>query len=409
MRLTSAGAPHLTYCTNIHPGETWKEVRHNLETAVVAVQSELGARSFGVGLRLSALAASQLARDGSLEELRDFLDRNGLYVFTLNGFPYGPFHGLPVKERVYAPDWRARDRLTYTNQLADLLSALLPPGLEGSISTVPGAFKAHVQSDAERARVADHLIAHALHLHQLRVERGATIALALEPEPACMLETIDESVAFFERELFSRRAVESVRARLQVSASTAEEVLRRHLGLCLDACHAAIEFEDPDIAIDRLAGAEIGIYKLQLSAGLRVAAVSTETAALLRPFADDVYLHQVVESRDGVLHRYTDLPAAFAALSETSRTSGGDANSRIAQREWRIHFHVPLFLRPEAPLESTRDFLVRLLARQRSDAISRHLEVETYTWSVLPDAHRGPSVVADIAAELRWVRGQLLA
>ncbi|MEO8630992.1 MAG: sugar phosphate isomerase, partial [Betaproteobacteria bacterium] len=187
---------HLTYCTNIHPGETWPEVRRNLERYLLSVKGQLAPRQgFGVGLRLSAVAARALALPATLAEFKSFLHANDLYVFTLNGFPYGPFHGEPVKERAYLPDWRAEDRLDYTNLLADLLVQLLPdePGLEGSISTVPGAFKPHMDTPEKIAQFTDVMIRHVAYLVRVRERSGRTIGLALEPEPFCFLETIEET------------------------------------------------------------------------------------------------------------------------------------------------------------------------------------------------------------------------
>ncbi|HYR95772.1 MAG TPA: hypothetical protein VEM57_03505, partial [Candidatus Binatus sp.] len=190
MILRSAGGPHLTYCTNIHPGETWPEVRLNLERFVLAVKARVApSERFGVGLRLSGAAARALAEPRELEAFRAFLDQHDLYVFTLNGFPYGPFHGTPVKERVYRPDWMEPERLAYSDGLAHVLSALLPPGMEGSISTAPGAFKERVRSAKDVAQIVEQLLAHAATLHGIQARTGRSIALALEPEPCCLLET----------------------------------------------------------------------------------------------------------------------------------------------------------------------------------------------------------------------------
>src|SRR5439155_1022530 len=216
MQLSSAGHPHLTYCTNIHPGETWAEVRANLERYVLAVRREVAPdRRFGVGLRLSAQAAATLAEPAELEAFRGFLATHGLYVFTINGFPYGVFHGARVKEEVYRPAWTDEARLVYTDRLAELLAVLLPdePDLDGSVSTVPGAFKARVAGDADAARMAELLLRHAATLARVRERTGKIVCLALEPEPCCHLETVAETVAFFERHLFSRAAAERLARR----------------------------------------------------------------------------------------------------------------------------------------------------------------------------------------------------
>lgn len=401
MRIGDAALGHLTYCTNIHPGESWDEVRANLESHVTAVRSQVCPDApFGIGLRLSAAAAEALSEPGTLGAFRSFLDDNGFYVFTINGFPYGPFHGVRVKEDVYLPDWMDAERLRYTNQLADLLAVLMPAeeGLSGSVSTVPGAFKPRVASDADVAAMRSAMVRHAAHLAGIEARTGRTIALALEPEPCCFIETIAESVRFFEDHLFAKAAIEEFAALTGRSEAAAEEGLRRHLGLCLDLCHAAVEFEDPQGGIDALQAAGIGIAKLQISAGLRLPTVDAAGRAALEPFADGVYLHQVVERTRSGLKRFTDLPQAFAALD-------GDR----AEREWRVHFHVPIFLDDLGAFATTQGFIAETLDRHRRAPISQHLEVETYTWDVLPERYRMTGIDQAVARELHWVMERLSA
>lgn len=397
MKLNSDSDAHLTYCSNIHPGESWAEVRAQLRAHLPKVKAQLSPDApFGVGLRLSAIAAESLADPAALGEFKSFLAEEGLYVFTINGFPYGEFHGTPVKETVYLPDWRDPARLSYSNLLADLLAELLPGdhGLEGSISTVPGAFKPAVEGEADIRAMADNLIRHAAHLWQVEKRCGRRISLAIEPEPCCFIETIEEAIGFFRGHLFSADAIAAMAELTGVSGAEAEAALRRHLGICLDLCHAAVEFEDPATMLQTLDKAGISIGKLQISAGLRFAAVDDATVALLRPFNDAVYLHQVVaRGADGGLSRYTDLGEAFAAAG-----AGG---------EWRVHFHVPVFLDDMGDFRSTQDFIRDILARHRAAPLSRHLEVETYTWDVLPPEYRKLDVDAAIARELQWVRREL--
>ena len=398
MQLKSDSGAHLTYCSNIHPGETWTDVRAQIGAHLPRVKSELSPdQPFGIGLRLSALAAESLSDRGTMAEFRKFLEAEGLYVFTVNGFPYGEFHGKPVKENVYLPDWRDDARLAYSNLLADILAELLPEdmGIDGTISTVPGAFKPVVTCEADVAAMADNLIRHAVHLWELRERTGRTVSLELEPEPCCFIETIGEAVDFFRNHLFSADAIASMADKTGQSGAAAEAALRRHLGICLDLCHAAVEFEDPDQALDALAKAGIRIGKMQISAGLRFEAVDDSTVELLRPFNDAVYLHQVVERHKGGLSRYVDLPDAFAASGKT------------ADREWRVHFHVPIFLDDLGRFATTQDFIRDILARHREAPLTRHLEVETYTWDVLPPEYRKVDVDSAIVRELQWVRDQL--
>lgn len=383
---------HLTYCSNIHPGESWAQTRHNLETHVPAVRQCLGTTApFGIGLRLSAAAADELATTpGELQRLRTTLDDAGLYIFTINGFPYGPFHGTSVKEQVYRPDWREPERVRYTSRLIEILAHLLPPDTPGSISTVPAYFRAR-HEDGALETVAEALRGHAVELDRLRRERGVDIALALEPEPCCVLETVAETVAFFESHVFSQASIRGAAARGRLGEADAESALRRHIGVCLDTCHAAVEFEDPTACVDRLLAAGIVVGKAQLTTGLRLAPAEEDALEALRAFSDDVYLHQVV-ARDaaGALSRYPDLPDAFA-----------DANA--PREEWRVHYHVPVFEHRLGEFTNTQPFLEQVLARLMEREATRHLEVETYTWDVLPPALRRTEVDEAIARELRWV------
>ena len=399
MKLDPAEYGHLTYCSNIHPGETWPEVRANLEKFLPEAKAWLTPEAdLGVGLRLSAIAARELAKDEVRAEFKEFLRAGGLYVFTLNGFPYGEFHGTPVKENVYLPDWRTSERLDYTNLLADILADILPgdDGLTGSVSTVPGGFKAEIQTAEDIAAMADNMVRHAAHLVELRRRTGKTIILTLEPEPCCHLETIDETVAFFRDHLHSPAAAAQLAGLTGLEVAEATTALHRHLGVCLDLCHAAVEFEDPAGAITKLRDADIRVGKMQISAGLRFSGVDAGTVELLRPFADEVYLHQTVAAGAEGLERFVDLPDAFA--SEAAGTK---------HDEWRVHFHVPIFLDDMGAFATTQNFIREMLALHRENPISDHLEVETYTWDVLPEAYRNVDVVSAIVRELQWVRTEL--
>lgn len=402
MKLAIPGGPHLTYCTNIHPGETWPEVRANLERHVVAVRDAVAdGRRFGIGLRLSAAAAAALAEPQELARFRAWLDASAMYVFTINGFPYGAFHGARVKEAVYEPDWRDPRRLAYSDRLAELLAALLPvddAGLYGSVSTVPGAFRPAAGDEAARAAIAAQLVRHVARLAAIADETGRCIRLALEPEPWCVLETVDDAIAFFGEYLHAERAAAALARATGRALPECRSLLQRHLGLCFDACHMAVEGADPADAVTRLAAAGIALVKVQVSAGMAATLGGGDavTRAALATFADDVYLHQVVERRADGMRRFVDLPAALAA-----------ADGDVSEREWRVHFHVPLFRADLGAVRSTQGWtaeLLRVLAARRYDG---HLEVETYTWDVLPPAHRGEPVAVAVARELAWTMERL--
>ncbi|OED36369.1 sugar phosphate isomerase [Chromatiales bacterium (ex Bugula neritina AB1)] len=402
----SAGSfDHLTYCSNIHPGESWAEVESNVHKHVPAIRDALlnkndtdsnRAGRFGIGLRLSAAATRELAEPGAMKQFKEFLDNNQCYVFTINGFPYGPFHGTRVKEDVYLPDWKDKERLRYTNEIADVFSQFLPAGQTGTISTVPGAFKDCVNTPDDISLIASNLVKHVAHLARLERKNNCEILLALEPEPCCFLETIEESVDFFTDHLFSDKPTKQLADLLGVSKSRASELLHKHLTLCLDLCHAAVEFEDAHHCLQTLDNAGIIIGKIQISAGLRLTNVTAETAELLRPFDDEVYLHQVVENHGGSINRFADLPDAFAKLTDDE-----------LPREWRVHFHVPIFLDDLGAFSSTQFFIRDILALHKLKPVSKHLEVETYTWSVLPEAYKTQSIDEAIVREISWVREQL--
>ncbi|OGV79782.1 MAG: hypothetical protein A3K19_22440 [Lentisphaerae bacterium RIFOXYB12_FULL_65_16] len=390
---------HLTYCLNIHRGETWPENFRAIRDKALVVRDAVAAgQSFGLGLRLSAVAAAQLADETVLGEFRTFLGDQRLYAFTINGFPYGAFHGTPVKQDVYRPDWRAPERRDYTNQLADILSRLLPDGVMGSISTVPGSYRTWISGDEDVFGMAKHLAEAAWHCHRIAEARGREIVVALEPEPDCWVETTQETVTFLNDSVF-RLGGAYLRSAHGLGAGAAEQILRRHLGACLDTVHAAVEFEDPSDCLRQYAAAGVRVPKVQLGCALGWTP-SRDTVGRLRAFAESVYLHQVkVRDAHGGVTAYPDLPEALAAW-EQGRGGAGD--------QWRVHFHIPLFAEPSAGLCSTGDLLGAAFARALAETAVPHLEIETYTFDVLPDELRGMDVTASIAAEYRWVLARLV-
>lgn len=378
---------HLAYCTNIHRGESWDEVSAALRQHTLAVRDALGTTEpFAIGLRLSARAARELSDASRRREFRAWLDRENAYVFTINGFPFGAFHGTRVKEQVYAPDWTHPDRLAYTNLLFDLLAELVPAGVEGSVSTVPVSFKAFGLDDAARRQARENLWRAVEHLAALSARSGRDLHLGLEPEPLCTLETTAEAVAWFEQMRADRPG---------------DDRIARHLGLNYDCCHLAIEYESAATALDQLHLHGIRLSKIHLSNALRTEPDATQRAALAA-FADDTYLHQVVERRpDGTLQRYTDLGPALQARNATAAPAG---------TEWRVHFHVPLFHEPQDGFFTTADHVTATLdwLRAHPQAAS-HLEMETYTWDVLPPAMRSRGVVDQLVAEYQWTLAALRA
>lgn len=400
------GRAHLGYCTSIHQVDAWGDVSAALRHHLPLVKAEVSPDApMGIGLRLSAAAAETLRQPEALASFQRFLGDAGCYVFTINGFPYGGFYEQAMKAQVYQPDWRHPARLAYTNHLADLLVSLLSPPPQfgghnvdgpGSISTVPGGFRPDIRTPADVDGIVDHLVQHAAHLHRLHEQTGRVVSLAIEPEPHCYLETTEEAVRFFDEQLFGERAVRSLAEATGLPQHRSAEALARHLGLCIDTCHAAVEFEDADDLFDLLRKRGVQAKKIQLSAGLRSRGVTQQTCERLKSFDDGVYLHQVVAKRGQRLDRYLDLSDALASWTEAD-----------AQAEWRMHFHVPIFEAELDGFDSTRSVTEAIVAEQRKDPLSPHLEVETYTWAVLPPALRKDRLEQSIARELLWAAGHL--
>ena len=398
MRLTADSTVDLTYCTNIHAADGWTAVRANIARYGRALKARLSPHApMGIGLRLSAREATELLGADRLEQFRSFLDDEGLYVAVINGFPYGPFHGTPVKAQVYAPDWRDPARADYTRDLVRILTRLLPAGADGGVSTAPISYKAWMNWADESAWIAVRRnIEDAVEaMYRARETHGVHLHLDIEPEPDCVVETTDEAIALFADKLIPAMRP-SLARRLGIGEDDAERALRDHVQICFDCCHVSVEHEDPLIAIERLTAAGIGIGRVQLSSALRVAVPDSAAGldaveATLRPFADATYLHQVVCRRAGGLVHAADLDEAFAA-----RHAG----------EWRVHFHVPLFLREFGALGSTQDDVARVIGHARTHGFTRHLEIETYTWGVLPDGVK-LDLADSIAREYEWVLGVL--
>lgn len=405
MKLTRTGsrAPlHLTYCTNVHPGQTLDDVTSSLRGPVADVKQRLAPNDrFGVGLRLSAEAVEELGREGALERFEQLLQEHDYYVFTLNGFPYGPFHGAAVKEHVYLPDWSSTERVDYTRGLASVLARLLPEGMRGSISTVPGAFKPLAQSVQRRQRIVEHLLLSVSQLVDVERRTGQHLTLALEPEPFCMFETTNETLSWFQDEVLAGHQLERFRQLSGCAAGDVEALLRRHLGVCLDTCHAAVEFESPLECYQRYQAAGVQVAKVQVSAGLRLDPRDSSQIQALRAFDESVYLHQVIERNSGGWTRWPDLHQAFEHR-QRALVAG-----TFSATQWRVHFHVPIFSANCGPFQSTQDSLPALLEYLEGDDATPHLEVETYTWDVLPEHLRSLPLSEAIAAELCWARNHL--
>jgi len=374
---------HLAYCTNVHRGETWTETFDALQTHTLAVRERICPQApYGIGLRLSNRAAQELSDRAVLLAFQRWLAEKDCYVFTINGFPYGPFHGKRVKTEVYIPDWTTPERLAYTKLLFELLAQLLPKGVEGSVSTLPGGSKALVTTPEELTMIRENVWQCVEYIARISQQTGRKLHLGLEPEPMCVLECSAEVLHFFDRLRAEHRN---------------DPRLSEHLGVNYDTCHFAIEFEEPQNAIACLQQHGVKLSKIHLSNALKVRP-TPEAREALRAFADDVYLHQVVvRQADGRRVLYRDLRDALA---------GEPAES--ASAEWRIHFHIPLQAAPTKLFENTADHLLGVLDLLAANPIlCSHLEMETYTWEVLPSDMKNGSVVDQLVAEYKWTLERL--
>jgi len=345
---------------------------------------------------MSQFAAGRLATDEALvEEARELFNSNQLYAFSVNAFPYGRFHASAVKEKVYNPDWRAPERRDYTIQVADAFANFLPPEVDGSISTVPGSYKRWIESDADKFHIAKNLAVVVAYLSAIRDDTGQEMHIGLEPEPDCFLETTGETIDFFKEILFTA-GVDEVARLLRCERPQAEAALRRHLGVCVDTCHVAIQYEDPLAALRAYQAEGIRISKIQLSAAL-VAPGAPETWEALKSFNEPVYLHQSKALlKDGSLGAWYDLPEAIR-----------EGSQRTDVEEVRVHFHVPLFFNTAGVLGSTSVLLTPEFFHELRSGICSHLEIETYTFDVLPEEFSPGDVVKSICREYSWVLDQL--
>ena len=394
------GLGHLTYSTLVHPGDTWPEMWNSLTTYVPKVKKRVCPdKPFGVSLRISNSSAETLTNDPrEIEKLKAFLKDNNLYLYTVNAFPYGPFKNQIVKEQVYEPDWSTDLRETYTKKVANILAEVAPPFVDPTIQSPPLGFKPKATPKVVEG-FTRHVLSTVAHLVGIHQSTGRTVRLALEPEPYCFLETTDEALDYFKNHLYAPSAVKTLAGATGLNNSDAEKALRHHLGMVYDICHQAVEYEDIGASLQALADAGITVFKLQEAAALRVPEVTQEKVNALKRFADTVYLTQTVERRKGEkkLTRYLNLEDAFAAWDKDP-----------GPREWRTHFHVPVFLDDLGDFKTTRFAIEDALAFHRKHKLSPQLEIETYTWDVLPAHLKTGDIVDYVCMEIDWVREQLL-
>jgi len=392
------GLGHLTYSTLVHPGDTWDEMWTSLATYVPKVKARVAPNEpFGVSLRLSASSAETLVQSRSeRDKLKKFLADGDMYLYTVNAFPYGPFKNQIVKEQVYEPDWRSEERTRYTINVADVLADVVPEGVSPSIQSSPLGFKPRVTGADVIASFTQHVLRVAAHLVALADRTGRTVTLALEPEPWCFLETTDETVAYFRDHLYSGAGATALAKLAGIPISEAHIALRRHVGVVFDICHQAVQYENIAESLQKLVDAGVPIFKLQEAAAMRVPNVTQKIVDTLARYAKTIYLTQTVEKADGKLTRYLNLEDALKAW-----------HSNPTAREWRTHFHVPVFLDNLGDIGTTRFAIEDALKFHKANPLSRQLEIETYTWDVLPEHLKTGDIVDYVSREIEWVRSQL--
>jgi len=341
------------------------------------------------GLWLAQSVIRELSEDPrGLDRLSDLLAKDDLACYTLNAFPYGDFHSVRVKEQVYLPAWTTPERLDYTTRCAHVLARLMPEGTEGSISTVPLGFKQLPREDDFLDRCLDNLLTLARSLDELHDETGRVVRLAIEPEPLSVLETTDETLTFFSQ------------LRERADADGLQDAVRRHVGVCYDVCHQSVEFEDVADSIAKLQAADIRINKVHITCAIRLIdpGNNREGREALARYVEPRYLHQTfARSPGGEILAALDLSEPLALTPPPDYASAA---------EWRVHYHVPVNAETLGPLGTTRDDLKQALAAVARLEYAPHLEVETYTWDVLPEGRR-PSLVDGLTAELAATRALL--
>ncbi|WP_149276376.1 metabolite traffic protein EboE [Pareuzebyella sediminis] len=384
----------LTYCTNIHPGFDWATTFDSLRKHVPTIKKKVAPKKpFGLGLRLSNKASEELGQGQNLAHFKSWLADNEVYVFTMNGFPYGNFHDERVKENVHAPDWTTEERVVYTKRMFDQLASLLVKEMSGGISTSPISYKFwHETPEAAQKAFtigAQNLAEIALHLYQLEEKSGKYLHLDIEPEPDGMLENSDEVLQFFSEYLLPI-AGPILKKSLNKNETEISEIIHRYITVCYDICHFSLAYEEPEDSFRKFEGAGIKIGKIQVSAALKICDNPSGNEDIwnsLSLFDEPTYLHQVTEKLNGKVKTYNDLPMVL--------------KNKPDFEELRAHFHVPIFMEKFEVLFSTQDHILKVIDYLHTHPVSEHLEIETYTWDVLPiDLKK--ELDASIIREIEW-------
>ena len=390
---------HLTYSTLVHQTDDWDQLWKSVNTYLPQVKARVAPhQKFGVCLRTSAPSAALLsAEPAKRAALKQFFADQDLYLYTANAFVYGVFKKQVIKEDVYEPDWQTPERREYTKQVADLLAEMAPDGVNPSIQSAPLGFKPKVTGDDVVETYTSNVIDVVAHLVELKKKTGKMVTLGLEPEPRCYLETTDETIRYFKNHLFSGATAKRLAKIAGLNEADAAQAMRDYTGVVFDIGHQSVGYEDIPASLQKLVDNGVQIVKLQEAASMYIPDVTQKTVDALQPFAKTIYLSQTCQKKDGKMTWFLNLEDAFQ-----------DWYTNPGPREWRTHFHVPVFLNDLGAFGTTRFELEQALAVHKKTPLSTHLEIETYTWDVLPDHLKTGDIVEYVTRELDWVKGQLV-
>jgi hypothetical protein len=393
------GLGHLTYSTLVHQTDNWEQLWKSVNTYLPAVKARVAPhQKFGVCLRTSAPSAELLSTEpAKVAALKQFFADNDLYLYTANAFVYGVFKKQIIKEDVYEPDWQTPERREYTKKVATLLAALAPEGINPSIQSAPLGFKPKVTGDDVVEAYTSNVIDVVAHLVELKKKTGKTVTLGLEPEPRCYLETTDETIQYFKTHLFSGPTAKRLAKLTGLNEADAAQAMREYMGVVFDIGHQSVGYEDIPVSLQKLVDHGVQIVKLQEAASMYIPNVTQKTVDALQTFAKTIYLSQTCQKKDGQQTWFLNLEDAFE-----------DWHRNPGPREWRTHFHVPVFLNDlGGAFGTTRFALEQALAFHKKTPLSTHLEIETYTWDVLPDHLKTGDIVEYVTREIDWVKGEL--
>jgi hypothetical protein len=392
---------HLTYCSNIHPGEKWDDHFKALKENIPYIRQQLApGEPFALGLRLANDASIELVTPERLAEFKSWLAENNVYITVINGFPYGGFHATRVKDDVHTPDWTTTDRVEYTKRLFTILSQILPDETEGGVSTPPLSYRLWWNTEEAKRNTINIATKNILtiidHLISIEKESGKVMHLHIEPEPDGILDNTVDFVNWYRDDLLPA-GITYLKEKYGFSEEKGKETILHYIRLCYDICHAAVAFEEPEDILNRLNEIGIKVGRIQVSSALKVDFSTNPKTKYeaIKAFDEPVYLHQVVaQTTDGKKY-YPDLPEALSDYKEGE------------QKEWRVHFHVPLFIESYGALDSTQSAIIKTLAMHKKTPFAPCLEVETYTWGVLPEDIQKP-IGDSIVREMEWVKELLL-